>query len=126
MCADMGRHFPGAKRPDGSWVPAAYKADYVNFYQLWYRRHGSEVWELLHGATGLPTQEDDTQVEVIRMPQGAEFDQGRVTTVLDVRELELQDVAEIRLEAKGAHWIGVYEVEVLGRPKGNTLQNVQK
>ncbi len=108
----FGRHFPGAKQADGSWVPAAYEADYVNGYRVEYLTRRSEEWTLLHECKGRPTDEKAEGVLVRRDPASATSSEGNVTTTLD--DLPLRDVIAIRIRATGAHWIGVYELEALG------------
>ena len=51
---------------------------------------------------------------VARNPASASSSEGDVVTMLD--DLQLRDVIAIRLRATGAHWIGVYELVVLGAP----------
>ena len=119
----FGRHFPGAKQADGSWVPAAYEADYVSWYRVEYLTRRSEEWILLHECKGRPTDEKERGVSVTRDPPAATFSEGDVTTTLD--DLPLRDVIAVRLRAKGEHWIGVYELEVLGtasRPSSADLK----
>lgn len=112
----FGRHFPGAKQADGSWVPAAHEADYVNWYRVDYRTSDSKDWRLLHESNGRPTDENVAGVVVTRDPPTATASEGNVTTTLD--DLALHDVVAVRIRAKGEHWIGVFELEVLGSPFG--------
>ena len=110
----FGRHFPGVRQPDGSWVPAAYEGDYVNEYRVEYLTRQSEEWMLLHEYKGRPTDEKAQDVVVARNPASASSSEGDVVTMLD--DLQLRDVVAIRLRATGAHWIGAYELVVLGAP----------
>jgi hypothetical protein len=110
----FGRHFPGVRQPDGNWVPAAYEADYVKEYRLEYLTRRSEEWILLHECKVRPTDEDAEGVLVTRNPPEATSSEGNVTTLLD--GLDLCVVVAVRLRATGAHWIGVYELEVRGGP----------
>ena len=109
-----GRHFPGVKREDGSWQPAAYKADYVKHYRMFCRTTRSGEWKLIHTCSSMPTEEKGDNVLVTRDPPTASASEGHVTTTL--RNLALRDVTSIRIEAGGGHWIGVHEMKVLGRP----------
>ncbi len=109
-----GRHFPGAKRPDGSWVPAAYKADYVNNYRIHYQVRGSDKWHLVHEAACMPTVEQATNVTVQRIPAEASESEGEVTTTIALPTL--RNVTAVRIRASGGHWVGVFEVCALGRP----------
>lgn len=108
----FGRRFPGVRQADGSWVPAAYEADYVNWYTVEYLSRRSEEWALLHECKGRPTDEVAQGVVVRRDPAAATSSEGIVTTTLD--DLPLRDVVAVRIRARGEHWIGVFEVEVLG------------
>jgi hypothetical protein len=114
----FGRHFPGAKQADGSWVPAAYPADYVNWYRVDYMTSDSKDWRLLHESNGRPTDENVAGVVVTRDPPTATASEGNVTTTL--ADLTLHDVVAARLRAKGEHWIGVYELEVQGSASGRS------
>ena len=114
----FGRHFPGAKQADGSWVPAAHEADYVNWYRVDYMTNDSKDWRLLHESNGRPTDENAAGVVVTRDPPTATASEGNVTTTL--ADLALHDLVAVRLRAKGEHWIGVYELEVLGSPSGRS------
>lgn len=95
-------------------MPAAYEADYVNGYRVEYLTRKSEEWMLLHECKGRPTDEKAKEVVVTRDPVSASSSEGEVITTLD--DLPLRDVIAVRLRATGAHWIGVYELEVLGVP----------
>ena len=108
----FGRHFPGAKQADGSWVPAAYEGDYVKEYRVEYLTRRSEEWVLLHESKVRPTDEKTQDVVVKRDPASATSSEGDVTTRLD--DLPLRDVIAVRIRARGEHWIGVYELEVMG------------
>lgn len=111
-----GRHFPGVKQADGNWVPAAYAADYVNWYSVEYLTRRSEEWILLHECKGRPTDEVVDGVVVKRDPASSTSSEGTVSTTLD--DLPLRDVIAIRLKARGEHWIGVCELEILGSAAG--------
>jgi hypothetical protein len=114
----FGRHFPGAKRPDGSWVPAAYKADYVNNYRIHCQVRGSDKWHLAHEAACMPTVEKATNVTVQRIPAEASDSEGEVTTTIALPKL--RDVTAVRISASGGHWIGIFDVSVMGRPSVGT------
>jgi hypothetical protein len=108
----FGRHFPGTKLENGSWAPAAYKADYVNQYTISYRTIESDEWIPLHSYNALPTLEDAENVEVKREPPSATKDEGTVITTL--KYLQLKHVTGLKIKAKGGHWIGIYELMALG------------
>lgn len=111
-----GRHFPGAKRPDGTWVPAAYKADYVQDYTVSVRQRGAnQAWTVVHAHQGRPTDETGDGIGVTRTPANATSSEGEVRTRLD--GLDLHDVTGIRIKARGGHWIGIRELEVFGTPE---------
>jgi hypothetical protein len=114
-----GRRFPGEKKADGSWVPAAYEADYVNEYSVEYLTRQSEDWILLHKCKGRPTDEVANGVVVKRSPESSTSSEGIVSTTLV--DLPLRDVIAFRLKAKGDHWIGVCELEILGSDAGKRM-----
>jgi hypothetical protein len=70
------------------------------------------VWSSLHEFTGRPADEDASDVEVERFPTELPGCSSEVITTIS--GLELQGVAEIRIRAKGGHWIGLHELEVFG------------
>ena len=109
-----GRHFPGVKRADGSWAPAAYKADYVHWYQVDYATGTTNAWKTLHVCSGRPTDEDAKGVQVERTPNTASFSEGEVIT--RIKDINLHNVTRIRIRARGRHWIGIHELNVFGRP----------
>ena len=109
-----GRHFPGEKRADGSWVPSAYKADYVNWYRIDYTTATTAEWQTLHECQGRPTDEDAAGVVAERIPSTASFSEGKVRTTF--KNIKLRNVAKIRIRARGAHWIGIHELSAFGQP----------
>ena len=111
---EYGRHFPGSKQADGSWAPAAYKADYVHWYQIDYATASCNDWQKLHECHGRPTDEDSKLIKVERIPVTASFSEGEVKTTL--KDIHLHHVTKIRIRARGAHWIGIYELSAFGRP----------
>lgn len=108
---EFGDRFLGIPNPNGDgWAKASWPGEYVTSYRLEYRPLGSEDWLPLHQWKGRPADETSDKVTVEKSDserQGASSD---VTTT--IRGLGLKDVSEIRISAKGSHWIGVYEVEV--------------
>ena len=108
-----GRHFPGVKREDGSWAPAAYKADYVNWYQVDYATGTMDTWKTLHTCSGRPTDEDAKGIQVQRIPDTASYSEGEVITT--IKDLNLHNVTRIRIRARGGHWIGIHELCVFGQ-----------
>ncbi len=109
-----GRHFPGIRQANGQWARAAYKADYVNRYQLEYKRFGEDKWFDLHRFDGRPTDENKKGIRVARDPIYASINEGKVTTCIKVSDLK--NVTAIRIKAHGGHCIGLYELEVYGIP----------
>jgi hypothetical protein len=111
----FGDRFVGIPGPDGKgWAPAAWPADYVTSYEIRYRSTDSDEWTPLHRCGRRPADETGKNVVVERLPtkyQGANAD---VITTID--GLDLKNVAEIRIQAKGGHWIGLFELEVIGKP----------
>lgn len=112
-----GRHFPGHKQADGSWAPAAYQADYVQWYQIDYSTGTMDDWQKLHECSGRPTDEDAKGVIVERNPVNATFSEGEVRTTL--KDIGLHNVTKIRIRARGAHWIGIHELSAFGKPSSS-------
>ena len=99
---------------ESGWAPGAWPGDYVTSYKIDYRPSDSDDWLPLHQWAGRPADEDGDDVRVERIDSDKAGCRSEVTTTIE--SLALTKVAEIRISAKGGHWIGLYELEVLGQP----------
>jgi hypothetical protein len=108
---EFGDRFLGIQNPDGNgWSQASWPGEYVTSYQIEYRPLGSEDWLPLHEWNGRPADETADNVAVQKTDSKRRGASSDVTTT--IRGLGLKAVSEIRISAKGSHWIGLYEVEV--------------
>lgn len=111
---EFGDRFQGIRSTDGEgWASAAWPGEYVSSYQIEYRQLGSENWLPLHQWTGRPADEKAEKLTVEKTPSERPGCSSEVSTT--IHGLSLTDVTEIRISAKGGHWIGLYEVEVFGQ-----------
>jgi hypothetical protein len=109
----FGDRFVGVRNADDTgWAPASWPGEYVTSYEIDYRPVSSEEWLPLHQWKGRPVDEKDDNVVVDSVPSESAGCSSEVTTT--IRNLGLNEVAEIRISARGSHWIGLYEIEAFG------------
>lgn len=110
---EFGDRFLGIPAPNGNgWASGSWPGEYVTSYQLEYRESGTENWICFHEYNGRPVDERSENVIVEKTDtkrQGASSD-----TMTILRGLQLKNVSDIRISAKGGHWIGLNELEVYG------------
>jgi hypothetical protein len=110
---EFGDRFLGVPNPNGDgWARGSWPGDYVTSYRLEYRELGSENWICFHESSGRPVDEKSENVIVEKTDtkrQGASSD---IMTIL--HGLQLKNVSDIRISAKGGHWIGLNELEIYG------------
>lgn len=108
----FGDRFKGIKSSDGSWASAAWPAEYVTSYQIFYRIAGSDQEVSCHSWNGRPAEETGPNVDVERLPTDEAGCSSNSTTT--IKNLCLKNVTSLRIQAKGSHWIGLYELEAFG------------
>ena len=107
----FGDRFIGIRKGKG-WASGSWPGEYVKSYRVEYRCATSDDWIELHQWKGRPAEESCEGVTVDKRPtQRAGCSSETTTTIGD---LELENVAEIRISAQGGHWIGLFELEVYG------------
>lgn len=110
---EFGDRFLGIPSPEGiGWASGSWPGEYVTSYRLEYRELGSEKWTCFHEWNGRPVDEKSSKVIVSKTDtkrQGASSD---IMTTL--HGLQLKNISDIRISAKGGHWIGLNELEVYG------------
>lgn len=114
----FGDHFKGIPAKNGKgWANAAWPGEYVTSYAVEYRRAGDDfqIWHTLHQHEGRPVNEDVPGVVIEK--QEVDTDGYSSISVTRLTGLELRGVAELRIRAKGGHWIGLFELKALGTPE---------
>ena len=110
----FGDRFKGVPKEGGGWKTASWPGEYVTSYTIEYRQVGSDEWLPLHAWKGRPVEEKAEGVEVQRLPTDQPGCSSEVITTIVTPDI--QNIAEVRIRANGSHWIGLYELEVFGRP----------
>lgn len=108
----FGDYFSGIRKADGQWAHAAWAGEYVTHYTVEARMCESQDWVKIHEWKGRPSQEFGKHVWVTRQASNEPGVTSLVTT--EIRGLDLEGVSDVRIQAKGSHWIGLFELEVLG------------
>ena len=109
----FGDKFIGIRQQGGEqWASASWPGEYVTSYVVEYRQAKDDEWKLVHRFGGRPVEENAPGVVIFKQPaKDAGCSSESMTSIQD---LQLERVAEIRIRAKGGHWIGLYELEAHG------------
>jgi len=109
----FGDQFKGVRAEDGEkWASGAWPGEYVTSYEVEYRQAGQQNWVGFHQFKGRPVDEKAGGVEVRKRPTTIPGCSSESET--RIWGLDLKNVAEFRIRAKGGHWIGLYEFEAHG------------
>ena len=109
----FGDQYTGVRQKGGeAWASGSWPGEYVTSYVVECRKTGGEAWEVVHQHQGRPVIEDSPDVEVIKKP--SKIPGCSSESITCIQGLNLVDVAELRVRAKGGHWIGLFELEAHG------------
>lgn len=109
----FGDHFKGIPAKEGKgWAKAAWPGEYVTSYVVECRKAGGQDWQVVHQHQGRPVDEDVPGVVVEK--QEVDTDGYSSISITRLTGLQLHHVAELRIHAKGGHWIGLFEFKALG------------
>jgi hypothetical protein len=109
----FGDQFKGVRQTGGEgWASGSWPGEYVTSYAVQYRKHGEQDWREVHQFQGRPVNEDADGVEVRKEPAKSAGCSSESETLL--KGLNLRGVAQLRIRAKGSHWIGLYELKAYG------------
>ena len=109
----FGDRFVGVRQKGGEgWASAAWPGEYVTSYVVECRKVNSDTWDVVHQFSGRPVDEKGARVQVVKNPTKQEGCSSE--SVTHIESLGLNQVAELRVRAKGGHWIGLFELEAFG------------
>ena len=109
----FGDKFVGVRKQGGEqWASGAWPGEYVTSYVVECRNPKIQEWMKVHEFKGRPVDEKAAGVEVIKRPSEKAGCNSEVMTVID--GLHIKNAAELRIRARGGHWIGLYEFEAHG------------
>ncbi len=109
----FGDRFVGVRQKGSeNWASGAWPGEYVTSYTIEYRQVNDNTWKSVHGFEGRPVDEKAANVVLIKEP--SEQPGCSSESITHIQGLNLEKVAELRISAKGGHWIGLYELEAHG------------
>ena len=109
----FGDRYKGARQKGSEeWASGSWPGEYVTSYTVECRKVNEKDWKPVHSFNGRPVDEKAAGVVVIKGPSDTPGCSSESMTC--IQGLDLCGVAELRIRAKGGHWIGLYEFEAHG------------